>query len=457
MALPSKRRLRSVPLLSEEPVRTVQEFRPWTIFVAALLVLQGCGGDAGDARFFDSELYHFQTLRVIGSAAAGGADIGEVHKIVSRITDGDEHSWYRSWNDMGQQLEARARSVQDRRSKGLALLRASNYYRNAIFLLHPRDGKQQETYRRGIDAFRQGLDFLDVQHQLIEVPYEGGSLPAIYYPGPDGANERPLIVAGTGFDGTQEELYFQVVAAALERGYSVLTYEGPGQGAPLREHGLTFTHEWEKPVGAILDAFLSDHPAPPKIVLLGLSMGGYLAPRAAAKDARIDGVVAFGVMYDFHEIGRSSSPPMVNRLLDRLTDAGRGDWVTALARLRARRDPGFKWRLDHSFWTLGVEQVPAMLERLSPFTLEGVAQEITVDVLALHGTDDHLIPSGQFDDFKAALVNARSVTMHLYDDSRGGHVHCQQGASTLWQEDFFDWLTEKFAHETTTASTGEHP
>jgi alpha-beta hydrolase superfamily lysophospholipase len=83
-----------------------------------------------------------------------------------------------------------------------------------------------------------------------------------------------------------------LVKNAHEHGYGVLTYDGPGQGSVLRRQGLTFTH-WEKPTGAVLDAFLADHARPEKIVPVGMSMGGYLAPRAAAFDERFDGVVAY--------------------------------------------------------------------------------------------------------------------------------------------------------------------
>ena len=61
------------------------------------------------------------------------------------------------------------------------------------------------------------------------------------------AQRRPLIVVVGGYDGTMEELYLSVVAAALRHGYAVLTYEGPGQGSVIREQGLTFQFDWEKP------------------------------------------------------------------------------------------------------------------------------------------------------------------------------------------------------------------
>jgi hypothetical protein len=59
--------------------------------------------------------------------------------------------------------------------------------------------------------------------------------------------------------------------AALDRGYSVLLYEAPGQGEPLRKYGMKFTPEWEKPTAAVLDEFLRAHERPSKIVLLGMS------------------------------------------------------------------------------------------------------------------------------------------------------------------------------------------
>jgi alpha-beta hydrolase superfamily lysophospholipase len=99
-----------------------------------------------------------------------------------------------------------------------------------------------------------------------------------------------------------------LVKNAHEHGYGVLTYDGPGQGSVLRRQGLTFTH-WEKPTGAVLDAFLADHARPEKIVPVGMSMGGYLAPRAAAFDERFDGVVAYDVFFDMGATARRYAPP----------------------------------------------------------------------------------------------------------------------------------------------------
>ena len=62
-----------------------------------------------------------------------------------------------------------------------------------------------------------------------------------------------------GFESVLEEKYPVFAEAALKRAYSVLTYEGPGQGEPLRKFGLKYTAEWEKPNTAVLDEFLHSH------------------------------------------------------------------------------------------------------------------------------------------------------------------------------------------------------
>ena len=42
---------------------------------------------------------------------------------------------------------------------------------------------------------------------------------------------------------------------------------------------------------------------------MGLSMGGYLAPRAAAFEHRIKALIANGGVYDFHALYTRGAPP----------------------------------------------------------------------------------------------------------------------------------------------------
>jgi dipeptidyl aminopeptidase/acylaminoacyl peptidase len=94
---------------------------------------------------------------------------------------------------------------------------------------------------------------------------------------------KPTLIMHTGFDGS----------AAIERGYNVLAFDEPGQYGPLHREGLVFRPDWEKVVTPVVDFALRQPGVDPKrIALMGISMGGYLAPRAAAFEKRLAALIA---------------------------------------------------------------------------------------------------------------------------------------------------------------------
>ncbi len=330
--------------------------------------------------------------------------------------------------------------MNNRISSGKARLRASNYYRTSEFFLHPKDERRKSIFRKSVENFYTGLNNLRINHEILKVPYQSKLLKAVYYTGGKGSKTKPLIVAHGGYDSTQEEVYFFLVAAALERGYSVLTFAGPGQGAAIREQGLTFTPEWEKPTGAVLDTFISRYGKPNKIVLIGTSLGGYLAPRAAAYDKRIDGVVAFNVCYDFQSAALKQVPEFVRSLYKK----GYKNLVNGLFRMRMKSNPGIRWGIRNAEWTMGAKNPSDLLFIFDKYNLRADSKNITADVLITAGEKDHFLSLKQVDLFKAALTNARSVTTRIFTQNEGGHEHCQQGAFNLFHEYLFEWIESKF-------------
>jgi pimeloyl-ACP methyl ester carboxylesterase len=375
-------------------------------------------------RFFADQTFHFETLRNAGYILFNCADLSEVLETVKVITEGDVQSWYNGWKATADHVLALAERTQDPLSKGGAYMRASGYQRTAEFLLRPDDSKRRESFEKTCSYFVAGLDTLGVRYEPITVPYSTGSLRALYYPGPQGAETKPLIMFGGGFDSILEEYYPNFAEAALKRGYSVLTYEGPGQGQALRKYGLTYTPEWEKPVTAAIDEFLLTHAKPSRIVLIGMSMGGYFAPRAAAFEERIDGVVAYDTCYDFGEVA--------SRI------------ISAAKNPEALKNIGLSWAYNNARWTMGTEDVDGTLKACAAYTLAPVADRIRQDVLILEGTEDHFIPFHQTANFEKALVNARSVTTRIFDGPSGGAGHCQPGDLTGYHAAVFDWLLAKF-------------
>jgi pimeloyl-ACP methyl ester carboxylesterase len=168
-------------------------------------------------------------------------------------------------------------------------------------------------------------------------------------------------------------------------------------------------------------------------------MGGYLAPRAAAFDERIDGVVAFDVFFDFGAIFSRSIPPMAFWL----SGHGLGFLLNAIVKIKTALSPGLKWALQNSMWVMGTRGLLETAEALRAYTLRDVAQRIKGDVLILAGRDDHFVPVEQVKQFEGSLTQARSVTSIIYDRESGGAEHYQLGAVTLWHATFFDWLAPK--------------
>jgi alpha-beta hydrolase superfamily lysophospholipase len=408
------------------------------VVLVAGLLLWPKAVDRGNPRFFADQTYNFETIRVLMDNGPAGGDTNEAAQAIAQIKAGDAESWYAAWNALGDRTAALAAKTQNAIDKGHALLRAHTYYRAAEFFLDPHDPKRPAVWKKNIAAFYSGLDTLAVRYERITVPYGKYHLNAVYYPGPQGADAKPLIVLVGGYDSTMEELYLQFVGAAYAHGYSVLTYEGPGQGSVLREQGLVFTPQWEKPNGAVLDTFLANHAKPPKIVLIGESMGGYLAPRAAAFDSRIDGVVAYDVFFDGGAIASRHVPAFAFWLARNHYD-GTLKFLSGL-----NDDPGAKWAQQNGMWTLGAKTPFAVIDAFKAYTLAPVASRIHADVLAMAGADDHFVPPNQIGEFQKSLTNARSVTTVVFDHASGGGEHCQLGAPSLWQAAIFDWMKAKF-------------
>jgi alpha-beta hydrolase superfamily lysophospholipase len=406
--------------------------------IAAAWTLWPKSEDRGRPRFFADQTYNFQTLRALDDVSDIGGDTGETLQTVAGLKSGDALGWYDAWQATGDRVVALANQTNDRISRGRALLRAHTYYRTAEFFLAPHDPKRPAIWKKNVDAFYHGLDVLGTRYERFAVPYGKHHLNANYYPGPAGAERLPLLVFVGGYDETMEEAYLSVGLAAYQHGYSVLIYEGPGQGSVIREQGLVFTPEWEKPNGAVLDAFLLDHPKPGKIVLIGASLGGYLAPRAAAFDKRIDGVVSYDEFYD----GGAISSRNVPKFAFWLKEHGYNSVLNFLARLKS--DPGKVWAQENGMWVFGAKDPFALLEDFKAYTLAPVASRIDIDVLILAGEDDHFVPLDQVEEYKKSLVHARSVTSFVFDRASGGSEHCQLGAPSLWHAALFDWLSSKF-------------
>src|SRR6201995_4107722 len=251
---------------------------------------------------FKDPQFSFQFLRLLGNVASRQADVGECLAVADRITEGDFESWEREWRRAAERIEAtadRCFGAGHRVSASDSYFRAANYFRAAEFYLHgdANDPRIRELSGRSAHCFKAALDASGIRHEHVRIPYEGTTLPGVFYPASSDRG-RTLIVQ-TGFDGTIDGL-FPYAQAATRRGWHCLTFEGPGQGLVIRQQGLPFRPDWENVISPVIDDLVPRPEADrARTALIGMSFGGYLAPRAAAFEKRLAACVANGGVLSF--------------------------------------------------------------------------------------------------------------------------------------------------------------
>ncbi|HVR89273.1 MAG TPA: alpha/beta hydrolase [Candidatus Limnocylindria bacterium] len=149
--------------------------------------------------------------------------------------------------------------------------------------------------KRKAALYRQTLEYLDPPAERVEIPFEAITLPA-HLRKPRGVQRPPVALFFSGLDSTKEE-HATFEAVLLERGLATLTFDGPGQGEVWERMGGRV--DWERAGSAVVD-FAAGRPDldPDRIVALGVSLGGYFAPRCAALEPRIKAVAAIGGRFD---------------------------------------------------------------------------------------------------------------------------------------------------------------
>ncbi|MEU3572823.1 alpha/beta hydrolase [Kitasatospora sp. NPDC036755] len=394
---------------------------------------------------FEDESFSFEALRAAGFANYGGADVGEVVAVARNIGEGDEEAWLREWKAAAERahgIGGRALAAGHRVSAREALLRASNYYRTAEF--YRRDDPANDPEAKALsalsrDTFAAAAALMDTPVEAVRIPYQDTELPGYLFLVDDSGAPRPTLLFTSGFDSTLEEAYFAVAAAALRRGYNVLAYDGPGQGAALREQGLVFRPDWEAVVTPVVDhALTRPEIAADRLALFGYSLGGYLAARAAAHDHRVAALVLDDGLYSFGEAHARLVPPFLREWIE----DGRDDLVEPVMGLMMQVSTQVRWAMRNGVWTFGAASVADYVRRTSDYTLDGVAPLIDCPTLVLDAENDQFF-RGQPQEVRAALTCPH--TLVTLTEAEGAGEHCHMGAMSRFHQVVFDWLDTTLA------------
>lgn len=381
--------------------------------------------------YFDDTDFDGQLQRSVGKCDSGMANVGECLVIASQITPGDRDSWYEAWSGFAIRLVTQADAALaagHRVSARTCYLRASEYFRNAFFYHRDDlDGHELRTaYPASVAAFRAAVPLLDHPVEVLSGEVSGylftpaGAAPA------DG--RRPLLLHLGGYDGTAEELY-ATSAYGRDRGYAYASIDGPGQGSVLYDRRVPMRPDWEHVVPGMVDAFI-DRPDidPDRIVLVGRSWGGIIAPRGASGEPRLAAMIVDPGQFDMG----ANMATRLGDLMDKVHDPAATPEFESLLTI-PHLDTFFKPRMA----THGVSTVREYCETMLLYTNADTASSITCPSYVTDNETD-LVSTGQGQLLFDAMTCPKEF--RRFTLAEGAEGHCEGMAPVVFWTAALDWL-----------------
>ncbi len=312
--------------------------------------------------------------------------------------------WLDAWSANGDLHAGLAREAEEagrNLTAGEAWIQAALSYHFAKFVWMLDLARHRAAADRAVAAMRHAHRLLDPTAERLELDFEGATMVGNLRR-PPGIDRPPLVVLIAGLDSTKEE-FFAAENVFLARGMATFSLDGPGQG----ETGYTATirPDFEAPVAAALDVLCARPDLDGnRVGMLGVSLGGYYAARAAAFEPRIRAVVISGGPYDYGALIRHRAP--------------------------------------HSFATFargsGTTSKEETYEFAARLTLDGVLGRLTQPMVVVFGQQDRLVP---WEHAVRVAKEAPNADLWLFEE--GNHV-CLNLAYR-WRPQAADWLAERLA------------
>lgn len=392
---------------------------------------------------FENDEMDFQLMRQLGSSTFGGSSVGECLSAAARIKDGDPGSWV---DEFVKLAEWQMKDAHKRASKGHTMsardqfLKASNSFRAAEYHTSPLDPGHRELGLKARDCFLEAMKYMWHTFEEEMLTYKNVELPVyIMTPSPEVQKRKTLLIV-SGFDGTLEEEYLMRGYPALERGYNLVHFAGPGQMDLYRFFANSyFEPAFENVTKTVID-FIIDRPEvdATRLALMGVSLGGYFATRSAAHDPRIKALIANSPILDLHDylsafIGYDPAgiPDDQNFTVDDIPEIP--DDVFP---------PEAKSMTANMIIRFGQPTFRDTYIYLREFVVGDAVKKIKCPCLALEGAGEGGEPEKQFNEFAERVKGP--VTKYQFTEFEGADAHCQQGNSSYAAAVALDWLDEMF-------------
>lgn len=346
---------------------------------------------------------------------------GEVREIAKRGEDEGTEAFFNAWGALARRVEAFGDEALD---AGHSLSAAEKYQRAVAYYITAErmesryHAPRKDMYRRLLEVMDKAIDAGGLNAERVEIPYDEGSFPGLFIRGA-GEGPRPCMVFCNGLDSIKEMIFLCVRDAFAQRGVSVLAVDHPGVGEALRLRGLSSIVQTERWAGAAVDWLEGRADVEPeRIGMMGWSLGGYYAPRAACYEKRFKLCVAWGANHNWGELQRRR-----------------------LAREGDRPVPHY-W--DHVMWVWGKETMDEFFDFIPAVTLNGHIDKMTVPFLVVHGSNDRQIPAEYAHQSYDQAVNSPDRRLKFFTDREGGVEHCSADNMEPVRSYIADWVSERF-------------
>jgi len=422
---------------------------------------------------FASSTFNDQALFALGAASSQSAEVGEVLRIAQTINSRTQDpaspgtdafdAYCAAFSSYGDDIAHRATSsgASHAVTTRNRYMRASMYAAQELFfVLGSSDGSREEhvfdvaqaRWNRAVALFEPA-----VEHSKVNSPF--GPIPVHFFPSPSGSGRRPTVIISEGSDGQNVETMQFGVTAALARGYNVVLFEGPGQMSLLFKRHIMFTPDWNKVVAPVL-AWTRGRSDVGKVALVGISFGGMLCARAAARVPGLDAVVLEPAGYDFPAMwGDQKSMGMVKEtyrapapekdgarkglnqgFLEAWPSMPRTEQFTIYKRgsifdRQVQREARAGRPLSDYY---------GLLEAMLPFQFERDFRKITIPTLVLANEGDPFFGDQPEKAYKLldSVPSSRKAIVHL-TAQKGASLHDQPVGPQVAEEAVFDWLDDQ--------------
>jgi pimeloyl-ACP methyl ester carboxylesterase len=364
----------------------------------------------------------------VNIAMTCGAKIGEIDQICKPLIEiskeGDDAGttqFFRSWVNKADSMVERADELlKTGRPLGAGSLyaRAWIYYLVAERMQSPEFPDRQGAYDKMVATFAKAIEHDRLPVEVVEVPYGDTSFPALFTRAEGVSGPSRTMIFCNGLDSMKEMLYGTGISREFaRRGINTLIVDQPGTGGAIRKSGLYGRYDSEVWAAAAVD-YLQTRPDvdADRIGMMGVSLGGYFAPRAVAFEKRLKLCAVWGANYNWGELQKR--------------------------RLQREGENPVPHYWAHVQWVFDKHSLDEFMAWAPQMTLEGVVEQITVPFLVTHGEDDRQIPLEFATPEYDKAVNSSFREFHLFTRDEGGSAHAGADNEAIGASLIADWVHE---------------